>query len=299
MSAPLAIQAAPSPSLSLVNGIPTCSSLDLAAHFGKQHKNVLRDIEALRADLDPEYRRLNFEPTFRNVPGPNNAIRQEPAYSLTRDGFTLLAMGFTGKRALAWKVRYIEAFNAMERELARTAQADTSLAARVDRLERLVGAPRANAAKPFEHKPAIDLAALAAEIVPAVARAWDDGDPLMLTGKRGVWARGAEIGPLAASMGRETLVAAVRGMSASGLVKYRPGRGLSPSGNAVRELGEAPMTARQGAEITMALVHGSVALGLDPNRGLDEMRRRLGDGWVERAPLGLARKTVQRLLSCG
>lgn len=295
MSAPQAVQAAPSPSLSLVNGTPTCSSLDLAAHFGKRHDHVLRDIEALRANLPEDFDRSNFG----EISYLDNYGREQPAFHLTRDGFTLLAFGFTGKRALAWKVRYIEAFNAMERELARTAQADTSLAARVDRLERLVGAPRANAAKPFEHKPAIDLAALAAEIVPAVARAWDDGDPLMLTGKRGVWARGAEIGPLAASMGRETLVAAVRGMSASGLVKYRPGRGLSPSGNAVRELGEAPMTARQGAEITMALVHGSVALGLDPNRGLDEMRRRLGDGWVERAPLGLARKTVQRLLSCG
>lgn len=43
--------------------------------------------------------------------------RIDPGYEITRDGFTLLAMGFTGKQALQWKLRYIEAFNAMEAQL--------------------------------------------------------------------------------------------------------------------------------------------------------------------------------------
>ena len=42
---------------------------------------------------------------------------EDPAFLMTRDGFALLAMGFTGKRALHWKLKYIEAFNAMENEL--------------------------------------------------------------------------------------------------------------------------------------------------------------------------------------
>jgi len=51
------------------------------------------------------------------------ATRKDPAYQLTRDGFTLLAMGFTGKAALAWKIKYIEAFNKLEQRV--TARAVT------------------------------------------------------------------------------------------------------------------------------------------------------------------------------
>jgi hypothetical protein len=50
---------------------------------------------------------------------PTGGVRKSPAYELSRDGFTLLAMGFTGKKALRWKIRYIEAFNAMEEQLAK------------------------------------------------------------------------------------------------------------------------------------------------------------------------------------
>ena len=98
----------PSPALSLVNGQATCLSTDIAKHFGKQHKNVLRDLEAL--DIPEDFNRLNFEPVeYIDAKG-----EKRRAVRLTRDGFTLLAMWFTGKKAMAWKVRYIEAFNAME-----------------------------------------------------------------------------------------------------------------------------------------------------------------------------------------
>ncbi len=100
--------------LTITNGQPTASSLDIAKHFGKEHRNVLRDIEALQEGV------LNFEqtPMFLKTTYVHPQNGQEyPMYLMNRDGFTLLAMGFTGKEALEWKVKYINAFNAMEQEL--------------------------------------------------------------------------------------------------------------------------------------------------------------------------------------
>ena len=110
------------PSVTLVDGQPRVSSLDIAEKFGKPHKDVLNVIRRIVAELEPNFRERNFSPTFTNVPGPNGAVRQSPAYSLTRDAFSLVVMGFTGKKALAWKVKYIEAFNAMEAELLKKAK---------------------------------------------------------------------------------------------------------------------------------------------------------------------------------
>ncbi len=106
------------------DGQPFTTSRAVAERFGKRHKNVLRDIENLLADMpDPAFRELNFEPTIYEVPGPKGATRREPEYRLTHDGFALLAMGFTGRDALAWKVAFLQAFNALEAELAeRTAR---------------------------------------------------------------------------------------------------------------------------------------------------------------------------------
>lgn len=86
----------------------------LAAHFHRSHKNVLRDIAKLRSKCPELFYRLNFEPTLIDVPGPNGAVRQTPAYLLTRDGFSLLVMGFAGAEAVRWKLKYIDAFNALE-----------------------------------------------------------------------------------------------------------------------------------------------------------------------------------------
>lgn len=105
------------PIVSVSHGQATTTSKAVADYFHKQHKNVLQKIDALLPDLPQEWRELNFQPTFCEVPGPNGAIRREPCYEITRNGFTLLAMGFTGKQALQWKLRYIEAFNAMESRL--------------------------------------------------------------------------------------------------------------------------------------------------------------------------------------
>ncbi|NLZ17126.1 MAG: Rha family transcriptional regulator [Desulfobulbaceae bacterium] len=88
----------------------TASSRDVAKAFGKQHRNVVRAIEEL--DCSQEFKLLNFERLKFNHRG-NEYIY----YPMTRDGFSFLCMGFTGKQAASWKEKYIAAFNAMEAEL--------------------------------------------------------------------------------------------------------------------------------------------------------------------------------------
>jgi Rha family phage regulatory protein len=100
-------------SLTVIDGSPTTTSLEVAQHFSKQHKDVLEKIAALSREVGPEFTERNFPPSEYN----DSTGRALPAYRLTRDGFTLLAMGFTGKKALAFKLAYIDAFNRMEREL--------------------------------------------------------------------------------------------------------------------------------------------------------------------------------------
>ena len=110
-----------SPAITIVEGKPTTLSTDVARHFGKRHDNVVRDIENLRAQLDADHL-LNFEETEQSRTSPlNGAPISAKAYRLTRDGFTLLAMGFTGKKALSFKLAYIDAFNRMEAELQKPA----------------------------------------------------------------------------------------------------------------------------------------------------------------------------------
>ncbi len=104
------------PILSIEKGRPIVSSLSIAEHFGKEHRNVLRDIKNL--EIPSEFNALNFEPVdYKDAKGESR-----PAYNLTRDGFTILVMGFTGKAAMKWKIRYIEAFNAMEKQLLKPQQ---------------------------------------------------------------------------------------------------------------------------------------------------------------------------------
>lgn len=105
------------PRIAVIDGKVTTTSLVVAAHFGKLHKNVLRDIENLSKHVSPAFHRLNFELTSAEVAQPNGGTRKEPAYRLTRDGFAMLAMGFTGQKAIRWKEAYINAFNALEQGL--------------------------------------------------------------------------------------------------------------------------------------------------------------------------------------
>ncbi|NIZ47790.1 Rha family transcriptional regulator (plasmid) [Entomospira nematocerorum] len=102
------------------------SSRNVAEVFGKEHKNVLRDIEELLPNLDNEFRSLNFE-LSEYTSGEGNFQKVYREYLLTKDGFTLLAMGFTGKRALQFKVAYIQAFNQLLYDRMAQAEIDSKI----------------------------------------------------------------------------------------------------------------------------------------------------------------------------
>lgn len=86
------------------------SSLQVAETFGKNHRDVLRVIDDLK-DV------RNFAQMFSETNLPDSYGRNRRGYYMNRDGFTLLAMGFTGSKALQFKLQYIDAFNEMEQQV--------------------------------------------------------------------------------------------------------------------------------------------------------------------------------------
>lgn len=101
------------PVVSIINQTVITTSLDVARVFEKRHDHVLRSIEQLKSECGADFTAPNFGVSeYQDETG-----RKLPAYNLTRDGFTLLAMGFTGKKALQFKLAYIAQFNAMESSL--------------------------------------------------------------------------------------------------------------------------------------------------------------------------------------
>lgn len=102
--------------LSMQSGEPVASSRQVAENFGKEHKDTLESIRQILAAENSATKSMFYETTFEN------RGKQYPMYLMNRDGFTLLAMGFTGKAALEWKLKYIAAFNEMEKKLAEQPQ---------------------------------------------------------------------------------------------------------------------------------------------------------------------------------
>lgn len=88
-------------------------SRTVAEHFGKQHKHVLEAIDNLVAENSAT--KNMFLEQYREYRGQSFRY-----YLMSRDGFSLLVMGFTGKTALEWKIKFIEAFNEMEKTLCST-----------------------------------------------------------------------------------------------------------------------------------------------------------------------------------
>lgn len=89
------------------------TSLKIAEKFGKEHAHVLRDIRDL--ECSEKFRESNFGfSSYKSSQG-----KTLPMYEVTRDGFTILAMGYTGKEAMKFKEDYINVFNTMENELKR------------------------------------------------------------------------------------------------------------------------------------------------------------------------------------
>lgn len=91
--------------------VTVVTSLDIAQTFGKEHKHVTRDIRELECSED--FRQSNFGLTsYRDLQG-----KSQPMYQITKDGFTLLVMGYNGEKAMKFKEAYIRQFNAMEKAL--------------------------------------------------------------------------------------------------------------------------------------------------------------------------------------
>lgn len=90
------------------NGNDVTTSLIVAQVFGKEHKNVVRDIENL--SCSENFNRLNFERiTYKDARN-----REQTAYEMTKDGFSFLVMGYTGAKAGEFKDRFINEFNRRE-----------------------------------------------------------------------------------------------------------------------------------------------------------------------------------------
>lgn len=106
------------------------NSLLVAKEFGKEHKHVLETIRKLVGTSDEksafvENQKLTqmFELTWQELPMPvGDGTKKAPVYVMNRDGFMLLAMGFTGKKAMQFKLAYIEAFNNMEEEIRKSSK---------------------------------------------------------------------------------------------------------------------------------------------------------------------------------
>ena len=92
------------------NGWTVTDSRQVAEHFGKRHKDVLRDIEVLKADVP------NFGEMFMESTLPDSYGREQKMYYMNCDGFILLVRGFTGKKVkvLELQIKFIQAFNDME-----------------------------------------------------------------------------------------------------------------------------------------------------------------------------------------
>lgn len=162
------------PMITEKDGIPVTTSKAVAEQFEKRHDSVIRDIENLlnlhksveiESDTTQEFLKQNFiEATYTDSKG-----RTQPQYIMTKDGFTLLVMGYTGAKALQFKIAYINAFNRMERLIkgggvSAPAPALKSIERRLEALEQATGAQTA------------DISEVGATFLQAIRAAIDSGE---------------------------------------------------------------------------------------------------------------------------
>ena len=108
-----------SPAITVCNGLATVLTTNIAEVFEKNHRHVLRDVEEI-IQRTPEDRRGNFIPVELERPSNlGKGIVKYKAYALTKAGFTFLAMGFTGPKALEFKCAFYDEFTRMEDELSK------------------------------------------------------------------------------------------------------------------------------------------------------------------------------------
>ncbi|WP_041866759.1 Rha family transcriptional regulator [Sodalis glossinidius] len=103
------------PKVTIHDGKAITTTDDVAAYFGKQPHHVVQKVESLECSEDFIIR--NFSRMIKNVQLAKGATREVVYYEMTKDGFVFLVMGFTGKKAAAFKEAYIAEFNRMEAEL--------------------------------------------------------------------------------------------------------------------------------------------------------------------------------------
>ncbi|EDQ6557015.1 Rha family transcriptional regulator [Salmonella enterica subsp. enterica serovar Newport] len=102
------------PEITIHDNRPVTTSVSVANFFGKQHKHVLKKIRSL--DCSPAFTTANFSTVVITTQAGFDE-RETEAYEMTKDGFVFLVMGFTGKKAAAFKEAYIAEFNRMEEEI--------------------------------------------------------------------------------------------------------------------------------------------------------------------------------------
>lgn len=90
------------------------TSLDIAENFEKQHKDVL---EAINNKIQSAENSAHYKSMFAEGIYQDSRNRNQKMYYMNRDGFTFIAMGFTGKKADDFKIKYIDAFNQMEQHI--------------------------------------------------------------------------------------------------------------------------------------------------------------------------------------
>lgn len=126
------------------SGVAVTTSYLVAKTFSKEHKHVVRDIENIESKLqcvENQYSpildgcKTMFSEYTQDIIVANGAVKKVKGYVMNRDGFTLLVMGYTGQKALEFKLRYIKAFNAMEQQLMANAQTISQLSNQVSELK--------------------------------------------------------------------------------------------------------------------------------------------------------------------
>ena len=117
----------------LVSETMKTNSRIIAEKFEKNHRDVLRAIRDL-IEANPDWGMRNFAQT-PYVDSQNGQTYQ--MYEMTRDGYSMLVMGFTGKEAMDWKIKFLDAFNAMERQIRSSNASDPmeNLTRKVDQME--------------------------------------------------------------------------------------------------------------------------------------------------------------------
>lgn len=160
------------------DGVPVTTSKAVAEQFGKRHDHVIRDIESIKTGLAaPDLGALNsgvngadfFNSNFFKSEYEDAQRKPRPYYIMTKDGFTLLVMGYTGAKALQFKIAYINAFNQMHQLIkgggvSAPAPALKSIERRLEALEQATGAQTA------------DISEVGATFLQAIRAAIDSGE---------------------------------------------------------------------------------------------------------------------------